>query len=133
MAESVNALALFDACPLLRGRKYASSLAAYRAAFTGETDQLSPRPMMPPPFLDPAQSQRGIPPTCSQPFLTTAVGSLPHGTPDGIDDLVNDYLVNGASRLPPNVDVDGAPQECSSNGAARRVIVAAALEGCELP
>ena len=54
---------------------------------------------------------------------------MPHGTPSCVNEMIAHYLVSGASRSPPNVDVDMETIEIGSNGEARRVIAQAAAEG----
>ena len=64
-------------------------------------------------------SRRGLPSTWSTPFLTTLAGALPHGpAPLDVDEVCGTYLVSGASKLPPNVDVDFETVMLDSNGAA---------------
>jgi hypothetical protein len=119
---------LFAECPALqmRAHAYAITLDDYRKRF--ETDH--PLTLFPPPVLSAAvDSRRGLPSTCAAPFLTSIAGSLPHGPPSCIDECLGTYLVSGASKAPPNIDVDFEPIEVASNGDARRALAQAAAQG----
>ena len=74
---------------------------------------------------------RTLPPNFSVPFLTEDAGALPHGPPSCVDELNAHYLVNGATRMPPNLDIDFESVECSTNGEARRALAKAEAE-CKL-
>ena len=126
------ASALFAVSPALRERRgsYASTLEAYRAAHDGAPHDggSGGGALLPlfPPAIEEVDARRGLPSTCATPFLSTEAGVLPHGPPACVEELCARYLVSGASRAPPNVDVDFETVELSSNGEARRVLARAA-------
>ena len=72
---------------------------------------------------------RTLPPTFAAPFLSEDAGSLPHGPPSCVDELNARYLVNGSTRMPPNLDIDFESVECATNGEARRALTRAEAEG----
>ena len=119
---------LLLALPALKNRRYATSATAYREAHAAGEPLL---PMFPPPLLPSSAARRPLPSTCAAPFLTRAVGSLPHGIPDDADELLGLYF-SGATRKPPNLDVNFENIELSSMGAARRAIAAAAAADAPL-
>ena len=111
-------------------RDYARTLSDYASRYD---EEVGPLPCFPPPAHEsalPAFSKRGeMPPAWEQPFISTDAGALPRGLPSCADEAVALYLVSGAARTPPNIDVDFESVECSSNGEARRVIASAASSG----
>ena len=119
--RSAYACTMADYC-----RGYAEAAAAASGAAHGDgekatsTTQAGVVPLFPPPVEEEAlDSRRGLPSTWSTPFLTTLAGALPHGpAPLDVDEVCGTYLVSGASKLPPNVDVDFETVMLDSNGAA---------------
>jgi len=118
---------LFEVSPALSRRRhcYASTLEAYRAAF----DTVAPLLPLFPPTVQDVDPRRGLACAHATPFLSKEAGALPHGPPDCVAELIAHYLVSGASRAPPNVDVDFETVQLASNGEARRVLAQAAADG----
>lgn len=128
----VAAEALFSLAPALRQQTFAFSLSDYRSRF--DPSGSGPLPCFPPPVqaslaLPRVRGVETIPAGFAMPFVTTDAGAPPRGTPMCVDEAIGTYLVGGASRAPPNIDVDFASAPCSSNGEARRTIMAAAAGG----
>ena len=119
---------LYAASPALRQRRahYATTQDEYRNAWEAGTSALVP--LFPPAIVD-VDMRRGIPSNSAVPFLSTAAGALPHGPPRSIEDLCSQYLVNGASKAPPNLDIEFDTVEVGSNGEARRLLAQAARDG----
>ena len=123
--------ALFSLVPWMRTRDYAFTLDEYTRRFDAST---GPLPCFPPPTQDSLGLPRHkgtemMPPGHATPFVSTSAGSLPRGTPNDVDELVGTYLVGGAAKAPPNIDVDFEPVCCTSNGEARRALTGAAARG----
>jgi hypothetical protein len=121
------AAALLACAPAMRRRLLAFTLDDYRRRFDATS---GPLPCFPPPLQSALNLPRhkggeSVPPNCSTPFVTLAAGGLPRGVPSCVSEAVGTYLVGGASRAPPNIDVDFQTVACSSNGEARRVLASA--------
>jgi len=112
---------LLSFVPATRRRVYATSLADYKRRYDGLR---GPLPCFPPPSQSSLQlpRHRGVeqlPSSHATPFFTVDAGGLPRGVPPSVEGMVSTYLVGGASRTPPNIDVDFAPVDVCSNGEAR--------------
>ena len=130
VAQEDQATALFEVCPSLSQRAYATTLRDYRDRY--DAGGGGPLPLFPPTVLDMEQQgyrKRALPPSCKTPFLCTSAGCLPRGVPHDVDDLLQTYLVSGVSRASPNLDVDSQSVECTSNGQARRELAKASDQG----
>ncbi|KAL1523709.1 hypothetical protein AB1Y20_018639 [Prymnesium parvum] len=115
--------ALLDLCPALRRRRYATSVAAYRAAFDPSH---GPLPLFPPPSRALPPSARPLPAESAQPFLCLLRGGPARGVPNDVHELIEAYLRGGVTRAVPNIDVEGQTLGCASVGEARRRLAAAA-------
>ena len=125
---SPAAEAVFSLAPSMRLRPYAFNQAEYSRRFDATS---GPLPFFPPPVQSTLKLSRHkgvelLPSTHATPFVSVAAGSLPHGTPSCTSELIGTYLVGGAARAPPNIDIDFESVECSSNGEARRALAGAA-------
>ena len=86
--------ALLALSPALRKLATSSSLDEYARQFDPDCGLW---PLFPPPMVTPPR-RSGLPASWSTPFLTSIVGSLPHGPPDDVDELLQLYVCSGASR-----------------------------------